>query len=454
MSNIIAYFIEVNIFICLFYIFYRYYLNNETDIRWNRYYFIITIPTSLILPLIELSFNAGILSISPTLVDVINGFVAESNMVVLFGNHTFSVSNFTDNQVNTQLIIAPIIIIYLLGLIFHSYRFIKDILKLRRIKLNAIKTDDPCIYIHSKENLPTFSFVNSIFLSHDFIKLPQKSRDQILVHEKIHVNQKHSIDILAIEIIKIIFWVNPLINKFLYWINEIHEYLADNKANKLYADSSYPQLILELAVKGQKIAHVANFSKSQVKNRIKMLLSKEPDNLRRFKFYLAIPLLIIFTAFLLSAKCLIENELRINSELSFASPLKSNFVVTCNYFENKKITIPASGNAIQQLTVSHKKISFSTSKNNPVFAVEDGYVSSIKTIDNWGINEIEIEILHNDNYKSVYSGLWKANVGMSTKVVKNQVIAYTGDSIFYQNLSFSIFKNGFPENPEIYINFK
>src|SRR5690606_30104686 len=76
-----------------------------------------------------------------------------------------------------------------------------------------------------------FSFFKSLFWKNS-IMLNSDLGKQILKHEMVHIEQKHSSDKLFMELLCSVLWFNPvfwLIKKELYLI---HEYLADNKAVK------------------------------------------------------------------------------------------------------------------------------------------------------------------------------------------------------------------------------
>jgi hypothetical protein len=100
----------------------------------------------------------------------------------------------------------------------------------------------------------TFSFFNCIFVP--YINVGVDNFDNILMHEKTHADQFHSIDVLICEILSCFFWFNPLVWHFKSQIKLIHEYLADENVLKKGIDvkeyqtgllsqiEEYPQLLL------------------------------------------------------------------------------------------------------------------------------------------------------------------------------------------------------------------
>ena len=63
--------------------------------------------------------------------------------------------------------------------------------------------------IQIQEGLPTFSFFNYLFINPH--SLSQENRRKIFAHEKIHIQQCHSLDLCIAEIICIANWFNPFV---------------------------------------------------------------------------------------------------------------------------------------------------------------------------------------------------------------------------------------------------
>ncbi len=83
-------------------------------------------------------------------------------------------------------------------------------------------------YQTNLENAP-FSFFKNLFWKNTILLNSDLGR-QILKHEMVHIEQKHSFDKVFIEVVIGIFWFNPVFWMIKKEINLIHEYLADKKA--------------------------------------------------------------------------------------------------------------------------------------------------------------------------------------------------------------------------------
>ena len=142
--------------------------------------------------------------------------------------------------------------------------------------------------------MPPFSFFNYIFIANSYQKLSADELQRIKDHEKVHAQQLHSLDVLFIEFISIIFWFNPLLIYLKKSIQEIHEYIVDEKiAEKGKGKKDYAQLLLKLAseVKGFNLS--AGFSGSQIKRRIVMITRQRSLPEYKLMFVILIPITIL-----------------------------------------------------------------------------------------------------------------------------------------------------------------
>ena len=108
-----------------------------------------------------------------------------------------------------------------------------------------------------------FSFFNLIFI-------PNEEKDDaklILQHEKIHIQQKHSFDILYFKLLNIIFWLNPfyfLLNKE---IANVHEFLVDKELldNKIDIEAYCKKLLENNTLKYISITNNFNYSLTKIR---------------------------------------------------------------------------------------------------------------------------------------------------------------------------------------------
>ncbi|MFV8225728.1 M56 family metallopeptidase [Christiangramia aquimixticola] len=129
---------------------------------------------------------------------------------------------------NFQSLLNPLlIIIYGIGTFLFLIRLIFNLKSLKKeIAENTLLNKVDFILVLIKKQISPYSFLNYIFLNKAEYEKDKISK-AIIEHEKAHVDQKHSLDILLIEFLQIIFWFNPV----LYWLKKSmklnHEFLAD-----------------------------------------------------------------------------------------------------------------------------------------------------------------------------------------------------------------------------------
>jgi len=132
-----------------------------------------------------------------------------------------------------------------------------------------------------------FSFFNYLFISRE-----AANQKLIISHEQVHIRQKHSLDILLLEIFKAINWFNPVIYLLQNSLKNIHEYIADEKTATHETDAfAYSDFLVNNAygIGGPAIAH-SFFNHNLLKKRIIMLHQKRSGSLARLKYLITLPL--------------------------------------------------------------------------------------------------------------------------------------------------------------------
>jgi len=162
-----------------------------------------------------------------------------------------------------------------------------SVIKIKKLKGRKITYQNRTVFL-LKQNLAPFSFWNTIYLSETYFK-DSKIQDSVFLHEKIHVKQKHSADILFIEILKAVFWFNP----FLYFYKKAmvnnHEFIADDSVIRKNKNiKSYQELILQEILKQQNLPLIHQFNFNNTKKRFIMMTSKN-SKFAKMKNYLAVP---------------------------------------------------------------------------------------------------------------------------------------------------------------------
>jgi uncharacterized protein YjhX (UPF0386 family) len=179
------------------------------------------------------------------------------------------------------------------------------------------------IYYCAFDGTAPFSFFKYMVINKQLFN--DRELRQVISHEKVHIQQWHSIDILFAELVHIILWVNPLIVYLKRCIKLNHEYIADSEVINSGVDKKDYQLsILQSSFKLQAHQLTNLYSSSKVKTRIKMMNLKKSPNANLYK-YAFVLLLVAASYFLINpftASALQKNVSGKSAKFN-ANPLKA-----------------------------------------------------------------------------------------------------------------------------------
>lgn len=294
-NSFVYYVLESSICLLLFLMVYRLLIANLTHFSWMRIYLLISVILSLILPLviIPIQWNSSIHT-----ANLFNNssFLTGNKSAVYYEGQ--SLSNDFRNDIGAVLLQGMIILliaVYIFGLLHKAYNFARNLRSIQIcFKQNPKVREGRFWLVDLNEKVPPFSFFNYIFITNSYQKLSADELQRIKDHEKVHSQQLHSLDVLFIEFISIIFWFNPLLIYLKKSIQEIHEYIVDEKiVEKGKGKKDYAELLLKLAseVKGFNLS--AGFSGSQIKRRIVMISRQRSLPGHKLMFIILVPLTIL-----------------------------------------------------------------------------------------------------------------------------------------------------------------
>ena len=230
-----------------------------------------------------------------------------------------------------------------------------------------------------------YSFFNHIFINKKEFQ-SNKIQEEILSHELVHVHQKHSLDIIFIELLKALFWFNPIIYAYKKAIQLNHEFLADEHViNKHKNISFYQTLLLEnQAITTSNLA--SNLNYLTTKKRIIMMTKTTSEKNIFLRKTLILPVLLL--SFTIS--CVKDNNSsKVKESLKLEVVASTNENITKPDFKNDAGNFSKYILSNYQLTEFDKK-----NKNLEVrFLVnKDGSLSNLKAL-NTENNLKEREIL-------------------------------------------------------------
>ena len=329
----ISYIIELSICWLGFYLVYTLLLRRETFFQINRGYLLTTLLLGLILPLISylpkpvFSFPEESL---PTInLQAVHVGVQQLEEIVVTAHH--------DGIDYWQILLG----IYLIGVVLFALRLFYGFYQIYQIFIHAkiIQQQNYTLVITNQIHFP-FSFFNYLFWSE---ATPFESSDgnKIIQHEKAHMKQWHSVDVVLVELLSVLFWCSPVIYFYKKSLRVVHEYLADAEVLRHTQKKQYGQLLLRQSQSGIQLALANNFFHSQLKKRIAMMTRNKSSRNSLIKYLLAIPVLLMLLM-LFSQKNLLAKINKGGTELISKNLEKqtTESKILNNILANLKDTIP------------------------------------------------------------------------------------------------------------------
>jgi hypothetical protein len=197
---------------------------------------------------------------------------------------------------------------------------VRIMLQLSILAFNYIKSEkqkrNDCVLLFNHRFRNTFSFFDWIFIGPEKIK--KEDLEHIIIHERIHATQFHTLDLIVIELLTAVMWFNPLIWMMKNSIQLVHEYLADEGALNTGIDKHrYQALLINQITEDKLISLSSSFNHSLIKKRMKMMLNKKFNRRSNLKIMALIPL----AGFLFVAIALINALVPKDLSASPAKPL-------------------------------------------------------------------------------------------------------------------------------------
>jgi TonB-dependent SusC/RagA subfamily outer membrane receptor len=287
MKPILLYLLQVICCSGLLYGYYHLLLRNKKFHLYNRYYLLAAAVLSMLVPFLNIPVYFSGANTRPVWLQNISDISAASYIFTVPVQHTAS-TLFTWNNILVSL--------YILIAVFVSWRFISAVLSIRRI-IGKYKVEklDAVYFINTEEKGTPFSFFRWLFWNKK-IQLDSPEGQQILRHELFHIKQKHSVDIIFIEMLTAIFWINPFFHLIKKELTTIHEFLADQSAVNENEKWNYAELLLAHLLGSPTLRLTHPFFHNQIKRRIAMITSSQKPKYQYFRKVLILPLLVVVAA--------------------------------------------------------------------------------------------------------------------------------------------------------------
>jgi len=295
----VAFLIKSTICLAILYVFYHVFLQQQKIFLFNRFYLILSLGISMIIPLIDIPVRSDFL-----LTENLNQFTFAAvnivnNETIIEGNSSL----FTYQNMLTAIFII-ISSVILARFVVNFFRIIEKITTSQ--KSYNLKTT----FVLVEERVLPYSFFRYIFVNrHDYEN--GKIEDDLLLHEEAHCLQYHSIDILFVELLNVFLWFNPAIWFYRKAILMNHEFLADEYVLTSKDPVDYQHILLNVLLRNNSNGLISNFKQSIIKNRINMMTKDYPLHKALLRKISAV-VLFLFMAFTLTFSQEIQKTDKVN----------------------------------------------------------------------------------------------------------------------------------------------
>jgi TonB family protein len=302
------YLLEVTLCWAVFFGIYHLLLRAETFHRTNRWYLLGTLLLGLVIPMLDVNWLVAPTSPVYILQPITVG-VQELEAVVITASQQ-------EQGIDYQ---AVLLWMYWLGVVVSLARFGYGLWQIRQLYRSGdiAKQDSYDLVTTSAPHLP-FSFFRNLFWSKNFVTTEEERRS-IVRHEEAHIFQKHSHDVVLLELVAAFAWCVPFVYFYKKALKTTHEYLADAYVTAGFDKKQYGRLLLRQSHPGMQVAISNSLFSSQLKKRIVMMTKTKSAQRAALKYLAVLPAVAV----LLMAFSLENSSLSTGLELLENQPIEN-----------------------------------------------------------------------------------------------------------------------------------
>ncbi len=427
--------LQIVLFQTLFLLVYDLFLRRETFFNYNRIYLLLTSVSSIVLPFVKLPELRKVTT-QETVIRLPEVFIGDASNTT--SNHQV-IEHINDVAITSSQLPVWQIVLYI-GMVLATLVFAIKIVKLYLIKNNNPKRwKGNILIVNLLKSSAAFSFFNTVFLG---ANIPNSERNTIYEHELVHVREKHSVDLLFFEILRILFWFSPLVYIYQNRVKELHEFIADAKAVKHQGRSNYYQSLLHQVLDTNTLSFTNTFfKKSLIKKRIIMLQKSKSSQKNLFKYALLLPVIfamLVYTSTEVKAQEKSDAKTEMNQELTDEKLLK--------IYYNDIIEMEKKGIKFYEIS---KYVGFDDGKSNDYIQSREDYLKisafmryMVKMMKDKKSESNELSDESRELYKKMYDLPHKSYQGYlewkKTDEAKRKWESYTGNGtlkLFVEDMS-------------------
>ncbi len=260
--------------------FYVLFLERESMHYTKRFYLIFSVIFALTIPLITFTYQTDVIIEPKVIEQPITTMVMSDEIPVI---------------VETPINYLSLVLwgLYIVGVVIFGFRFIKNLKNLtKKIKNNERLIEPSHINVLVGDSIIPHTFLKYIFVSKKEYQ-EHNIPEEVLLHEKTHVTQKHTLDILFVEILQVVFWFNPLFFFIKKSIKLNHEFLADQTVLKRqFSLQKYMSLLVTYPNSSNQTELASPINYSLTKKRIVMMSQQFSKTRAAARMLLLLPTLL------------------------------------------------------------------------------------------------------------------------------------------------------------------
>lgn len=299
-----GYIIDTQICLAVLYLFYILVLKERVSHQWARLFLLLSVPLALTIPLLKIPLLPGI--------ENIEIMVYETQMV----DTEFIAPAVSVSTINYFLLT------YLIGIGVMVIWTSVGVWKISRlIRLSRVERIDKLKVIFTSQKTTAYSIFDYIFINQTIRN--SDMLNEVLAHERVHINLRHTFDLIFMSLVRCIFWFNPIVWHTGSLLRKVHEYQVDEKViEQGYSVKRYVNLLI-LSEAGISPEFASTLSYSLTKNRIRMLVShNKTTNYKRLAMVIPVVTMLMASFSLTTRAAQVEVQSQ-NSE-----PLKNSATTT------------------------------------------------------------------------------------------------------------------------------
>jgi TonB family protein len=279
MESIAFYLLKSAAWLAGFTLIYLLFLRKERFFRLKRAYLVAGVVLSLLLPLITVRYRVElpVPAVQETQVaSMVQTPVPEVAMV----------------QYEQKSPLTLFLWIYAGGMALFLFRTLLHFFSLyRALSTGLVSRKGDAVMVRTEKYTSAFSFFNYVFINPS---VSEQEAGEILNHEMVHLRQKHWFDLLLVEMMSLIQWMNPFVWIYSALVRQNHENLADEEALQSTSDpAGYRAALLNQVFNARLISLSNSFNFSFYTNRFEMMKKKAYSPYRKLKLLLVLPLMAV-----------------------------------------------------------------------------------------------------------------------------------------------------------------